>query len=45
MSIVETSINEKTGIEKKRYINKFRWKAWSVTPMTMSEKEVGQLCA
>jgi general transcription factor 3C polypeptide 5 (transcription factor C subunit 1) len=41
MSIVDTSINETTGREKKRYINRFRWKSWSVTPMTISEREVG----
>lgn len=40
MSIVETTVNEETGQEKKRYINRFRWKSWSVTPIPMSEKEV-----
>jgi general transcription factor 3C polypeptide 5 (transcription factor C subunit 1) len=41
MAVVETSVNEETGLEKKRYINRFRWKGWSVIPTSMSEKEVG----
>ncbi|KAF8528978.1 RNA polymerase III transcription factor IIIC subunit-domain-containing protein [Hysterangium stoloniferum] len=40
MAIVETSANETTGQEKSRYINRFRWKGWSVTSISISEKEV-----
>ncbi|KAF8592376.1 hypothetical protein K439DRAFT_1655910 [Ramaria rubella] len=40
MAIVDISVDEATGQEKKRYINRFRWKSWSVVPISMSEKEV-----
>jgi len=40
MSIFETSVNEETGVEKRRYINRSRWKGWSVSQLSMSEKMV-----
>ncbi|KIJ56642.1 hypothetical protein M422DRAFT_57318 [Sphaerobolus stellatus SS14] len=39
MSVVETAINEHTGQEKSRFINRFRWKGWSVISVSMSESE------
>ncbi|KAF8525363.1 RNA polymerase III transcription factor IIIC subunit-domain-containing protein [Gautieria morchelliformis] len=40
MAVVETFVDEETALEKKRYINRSRWKGWSVIPISMSEKEV-----
>jgi general transcription factor 3C polypeptide 5 (transcription factor C subunit 1) len=42
MSTVTTVIDEKTGEEKERLINKGRWKGFGPTSITFSEKAVGQ---
>ncbi|GJJ07427.1 hypothetical protein Clacol_001629 [Clathrus columnatus] len=40
MSTVETSVNVVTGLERKRYINRFRWKGWSVVSVSINDTEV-----
>jgi general transcription factor 3C polypeptide 5 (transcription factor C subunit 1) len=42
MSTVTTVVDEKTGEEKERLINKGRWKGFGPTSITFSEKAVGQ---
>lgn len=40
MSTVETSLDVITGLEKKRYINRFRWKGWSVVSASITDQEL-----
>lgn len=40
MSVVTTAIDEKTGEEKKRLINKSRWKGYGPTTISFSDKSV-----
>ena len=40
MSVVTTIIDEETGDEKKRLINKMRWKGFGPASIMFSEKEV-----
>src|SRR5258708_3341576 len=42
MSTVTTVVDEKTGEEKERLINKGRWKGFGPTSITFSEKAVGR---
>jgi len=42
MSTVTTVVDEKTGEEKERLINKGRWKGFGPTSITFSEKGVGE---
>jgi hypothetical protein len=42
MSTVTTVVDERTGEEKERLINKGRWKGFGPTSITFSEKAVGQ---
>ncbi|TFY72093.1 hypothetical protein EVG20_g894 [Dentipellis fragilis] len=40
VSVVATSVDEETGEEKKRLINKMRWKGYGPTSIMFTEKEV-----
>lgn len=40
VSVVATSIDEETGEEKKRLINKMRWQGYGPASILYSEKEV-----
>lgn len=42
MSTVTTVVDEKTGEEKERLINKGRWKGFGPTSVTFAEKGVGE---
>ncbi len=44
MSTVTTVVDEKTGEEKERLINKGRWKGFGPTSITFSEKAVSESC-
>ncbi|KAF8211339.1 RNA polymerase III transcription factor IIIC subunit-domain-containing protein [Mycena galopus ATCC 62051] len=39
-SIVSTIVNEETGEEKKRLINKMRWKGYGPTAITFTERQI-----
>ena len=41
MSFITTYIDSQTGEEKKRYINRGRWKGYGPTSISFSDKNVG----